>query len=152
MQELYDTYVKCDDKVLLTHWLIGREFLWRSVKNGDTQSDLRCATVLFYDRLLDKFKLLYRDGQESFVSGDEIDACAQNNKIYTLADKVKPCKAPWSALALSKIESYGMYRARNVPPKLNILAANVEQVDNTTKQVDTPKVTLYSRHVTFVNM
>jgi hypothetical protein len=126
--------------------------LWRSVKNGDTESDLRCATVMFYDRLLDKFKLLYRDGQESFVSGDEIDACAENNKTYTLADKVKPYKVPWSAIALSKIESYGMYRGRNVPPKLNILGASVEQADNTTKQVDTPKVKLYSWHVTIGNM
>ena len=152
MQSLYDTYVKCDDRVLLTHWLIGREYLWRPVKNRDTESDLRCATVMFYDRLLDKFKLLYRDGQESFVSGEEIDACAENNKTYTLADKVKPYNAPWSAIALTKIESYGMYRARNVPPTLNILCASDEQVENTTKDVDTPKVTLYSWHINIVNM
>jgi hypothetical protein len=152
MQALYDTYVKCDDRVLLTHWLIGREYMWRSVKNRDTDSDLRCATVMYYDRLLEKYKLLYRDGQESFVSGDEIDACAENNKTYTLADKVTPYNAPWSAIALSKIESYGMYRARNVPPNLNILGATDEQVVNTTKEVDTHKVTLYSWHVTIANM
>jgi hypothetical protein len=42
MQDLYDPYVKCDDRILLTYWLIGREYLWRSVKNGDTESMIGC--------------------------------------------------------------------------------------------------------------
>jgi hypothetical protein len=119
INEQYNTYVQCDDKVLLTQWLAGREFLWRSVKKGNTESVLRCGTVMFYDRLLDNYRLLYRDGEEAFVSGDEIDACAQNNNNYTLAEKYNSSKEPWSSVALSKINSYGVYRARNVPPKPN---------------------------------
>jgi hypothetical protein len=53
---------------------------------------------------------------------------------------------------LTKIESYGMYRARNVPPNLNTLSASDEQVDNTTKDVETPQVTLYYCHITIITV
>jgi hypothetical protein len=68
MVELYDTWLECEDKVLCTQWLTGREMLWFYERKGVEEPQLRYGTVMYYDRLLDKYKVLFRDGSEAITN------------------------------------------------------------------------------------
>ncbi len=80
MIELYATWLECEDKVLCTQWLTGREILWLYERKGvDEPQEVRYATIMYYNRLLEKYKLLARDGSELFVTAVEFDSANDNN-------------------------------------------------------------------------
>jgi hypothetical protein len=117
MVELYDTWDKCDDKVLCTQWLTGREMLWLYERKGVEEPQLRYGTVMYYDRLLDKYKVLFRDGSEAYVTAREFDSANDNNKHNTDEERSIANRQPWTDRAAKKIASYGRYCARNIIPQ-----------------------------------
>ena len=88
---------------------------------------------MFYDETLEKYKLLYRDATDEWVTSHRIDEELIHSDMYTLEQKVNPIKEPWHPHTQRKIQSYGMFCARNVgpapteprPPSLNILSTVV---------------------------
>ena len=80
--------------------------------------DLLCATVMFFDETLEKFKLLYRDGKDEllyrdgkdeWVTGYQIDDNLDHEEGYKLQDKVAAEGEPWTEDAQRKIKTYGEY-------------------------------------------
>jgi hypothetical protein len=94
---------------------------------------LVCATIMFYDETLEKYKILYRDGTDEWVTDVRIDEEILHSDMYTLEQMINPIKEPWHPFTERKIQSYGMYYARNVGPtpripplpSLNILSTVV---------------------------
>jgi len=117
MVELYDTWLQCEDKVLCTQWLTGREMLWYYERKGVEEPQLRFGTVMYYDRLLNKYKVLFRDGSEAFVTAQEFDSASDNNKHNTDSERSIANQQPWTDRAAKKIASYGRYCARNIIPR-----------------------------------
>ncbi len=64
---------------------------------------------MFFDEALEKYKLLYRDGRDEWVSGEQIDDNLEHEDGYNLQDKVGPVKEPWHRDAQRKIKTYGEY-------------------------------------------
>jgi hypothetical protein len=117
MVALYDTWLECEDKVLCIQWLTGREMLWLYERKGVEEPQLRYGTVMYYDRLLDKYKVLFRDGSEAFVTAREFDSANDNNKDYTDEERSIANQQHWTDRAAKKIASYGRYCARNIIPQ-----------------------------------
>jgi hypothetical protein len=107
----------CEDKVLCTQWLTGREMLWLYERKGVEEPQIRYGTVMYYDRLLEKYKVLSRDGSEVFVTTDEFDSANDNNNHYTDEERSIANQQPWTDRAAAKIASYGRYCARNTIPQ-----------------------------------
>jgi hypothetical protein len=88
---------------------------------------------MFYDEMLEKYKLLYRDATDEWVVPKRIDDELIFAEKLTLEEKMIPIKEPWHPRTQLKIQSYGMFCARNVgpppteqrPPSLNILSTVV---------------------------
>ncbi len=94
---------------------VGKEILWtRKIPNTTRGGQLLCATVMFYDETLEKFKLLYRDGKDEWVSGFQIDEELDHEKGYTLQQKVASIGEAWHRDAQRKIKEYGPYCVRYV--------------------------------------
>jgi hypothetical protein len=64
---------------------------------------------MFFDEALEKYKLLYRDGSDEWVSGEKIDDNLEHEEGYNLQDKIGPVKEPWHRDAQRKIKTYGEY-------------------------------------------
>ena len=103
MVELYDTWLECEDKVLCTQWLTGREMLWFYERKGVEEPQLRYGTVMYYDRLLDKYKVLFRDGSEAYVTAREFDSANDNNKHNTDEERSIANQQHWTDRAAKKI-------------------------------------------------
>ncbi len=88
---------------------------------------------MFYDETLEKYKLLYRDATDEWVTVHRINEELIHSDMYTLEQKVNSIKEPWHPHTQRKIKSYGMFCARKVgpapteprPPSLNILSTVV---------------------------
>ncbi len=117
MVELYDTWLECEDKVLYTQWLTGREMLWLYERKGAEEPQIRYGTAMYYDRLLEKYKVLSRDGSEVFVTAAEFDSANDNNDHYTDEERSLANEQPWTDRAAAKIVSYGRFCARSIIPK-----------------------------------
>lgn len=104
---------------------------------------------MFFDEPLEKYKLLYRDGRDEWVSGEQIDDNLEHEHGYKLQDTVGPVKEPWHRDAQRKIQTYGEYCVKYVgshqwgptPPKtpqrpsqlsllIKAVVANVPPPDN----------------------
>ena len=58
-------YKECDKRRLLDVDCVGMEILWlKPIPHQKRGGNLVCATVMFFDEALEKFKLLYRDGTD----------------------------------------------------------------------------------------
>jgi hypothetical protein len=143
MDVLTHQYKECDKRRLLDIECVGMEIFWTRlpVTPAPRGGRLVCATIMFYDEALEKYKLLYRDGTDEWVTAHRIDEELLHSDMYTLEQKVNPIKEPWHPHTQRKIQSYGMFCARNVgpaptiprPPSLNILSTVV--LTNLTSQV-----------------
>ncbi len=133
MVELYDTWLECEDKVLCTQWLTGREMLWLYERKGVEEPQIRYATAMYYDRLLDKYKLLSRDGSEVFVTAAEFDSANDNNDHYTDEERSLANEQPWTDRTAAKIASYGCYCARNIIPKEVVTNPIPKEIVSTTE-------------------
>jgi hypothetical protein len=103
-------YRECDKRRLLDIECVGKEILWlRPIPKQPRGGDLVCGTVMFYDEPLEKYKLLYRDGRDEWVSGEQIDDNLEHEHGYNLQDKVGPVKEPWHRDAQRKIKTYREY-------------------------------------------
>ena len=115
MHLLTHHYKECDKRRLLDMECVGTEILWlRPIPNQPRGGDLLCATVMFYDEALEKFKLLYRSGQDEWVSGYQIDDNLDHQEGYNLQEKVAAVGEPWHRDAQRKIKSYGEYCVQDV--------------------------------------
>ena len=90
---------------------------WLYVRKGVEEPQLRYGTVMYYDRLLEKYKVLFRDGSEAFVTAEEFDSASDNNKHNTDSERSIANQQPWTDRAAKKIASYGRYCARNIIPR-----------------------------------
>ena len=108
-------YKECDKRRLLDIDCVGKEILWlRPIPNQPRGGDLVCGTVMFFDEALEKYKLLYRDGRDEWVSGEKIDDNLEHEEGYNLQDKIGPVKEPWHRDAQRKINTYGEYCVKYV--------------------------------------
>ncbi len=68
--------------------------------------------------LLDKYKVLFRDGSEPFVTAREFGSANDNNKHITDEERSIANQQHWTdRRAAKKIASYGRYCARNIIPQ-----------------------------------
>ena len=115
MNLLTHHYKECDKRRLLDIDCVGKEILWlRPIPNQPRGGDLVCGTVMFFDEALEKYKLLYRDGRDEWVSGEKIDDNLEHEEGYNLQDKIGPVKEPWHRDAQRKINTYGEYCVKYV--------------------------------------
>jgi hypothetical protein len=143
MDVLTHYYRECDKRRLLDMECVGMELFWlRSpVTPAPRGGRLVCATIMYYDEVLEKFKLLYRDATDEWVVPKRIDDELIFAEKLTLEEKMIPIQEPWHPKTQLKIQSYGMFCARNVGPpptekrplSLNILSTVV--LTNLPKQV-----------------
>jgi hypothetical protein len=91
--------------------------LWFYERQGVEEPQLRYGTVMYYDRLLDKYKVLFRDGSEAFVTAQEFESANDNNKHNTDEERSIANQQHWTDRAAKKIASYGRYCARNIIPQ-----------------------------------
>ncbi len=92
---------------------VGKEILWtRKIPNATRGGDHVCGTVMFYDEALEKFKLLFRDGKDEWVSEYAIDEELDHEEGYTLQQKIGPVGQAWHKNAQHKIKEYGTYCVR----------------------------------------
>jgi hypothetical protein len=75
---------------------------------------------MYYDRLLNKYKILFRDGSESFVTAQEFDSANDNNKHHTDVERSIANQQNWTDRAAKKIGAYGRYCARNIIPQAGV--------------------------------
>ena len=150
MHLLTHHYRECDKRRLLDIECVGKEILWlRPIPKQTRGGDLVCGTVMFFDEPLEKYKLLYRDGRDEWVSGEQIDDNLEHEHGYKLQDTIGPVKEPWHKDAQRKIQTYGEYCVKYVgshqwaptPPKtpqrpsqlallIKAVVANVPPPDN----------------------
>ena len=115
MHLLTHHYKECDKRRLLDMECVGTEILWlRPIPKQPRGGDLLCGTVMFYDETLEKFKLLYRSGQDEWVTGYQIDDNLDHQEGYNLQERVAAVGEPWHKDAQRKIKSYGEYCVRDV--------------------------------------
>jgi hypothetical protein len=116
MDILTHNYKECDKRRLLDIECVGMEVFWTRlpVTPAPRGGRLVCVTIMFYDETLEKYKLLYRDGTDEWVTDVRIDEKLFHSEMYTLEQKVQPISEPWHPHTQRKIQSYGMYCARNV--------------------------------------
>jgi hypothetical protein len=135
MEILTHQYKECDKRRLLDIECVGMEIFFTRVPDPPAARGGRlvCATIMFYDETLEKYKILYRDGTDEWVTDVRIDEEILHSDEYTLEQKISPIQEPWHPFTERKIQSYGMYCARNVGPtpripplpSLNILSTVV---------------------------
>jgi hypothetical protein len=99
MQFLTHHYRECDRRRLLDIECVETEIFWTRIKDPKAKATrggkLFCATVMYYDETLERYKLLYRDATDEWVSGYQIDEESEHLPGYTLAQKVGPIQEPW---------------------------------------------------------
>jgi hypothetical protein len=118
MDVLTHYYRECDKRRLLDMECVGMELFWlRSpVTPAPRGGRLVCATIMYYDEVLEKYKLLYRDATDEWVVPKRIDDELEFADKLTLEEKRIPIQEPWHPKTQLKIQSYGMFCARNVGP------------------------------------
>jgi hypothetical protein len=75
MDLLTHNYKECDKRQLLDIECVGMEVFWTKFTDPPATrgGKLVCATIMFFDETLEKYKLLYRDGTDGWVSGYRVD-------------------------------------------------------------------------------
>jgi hypothetical protein len=86
--------------------------------------------VMFYENESQRYKILYRDGTDAFVTGKVLDDIIKLNDYYNLEQKRKAYTEEWHPKVLSTIASYGTYCVRGILPaalqQRNALRGHVE--------------------------
>ena len=112
-------FVGCNKRRIF-YFCVGMDLLIRRPGPATNEHRLVFATVMFYDRKVDAYKLLFRDGTDSWSDGEQLDADIQeNDQVYTLADKRLADQEPWSPAVDDKLHEYGPYAVSGLRGKMN---------------------------------
>ncbi len=79
---------------------------------------MRWVTVMFWDAKQIRYKILYRDGTDAWVTGETLDAAIKCNEIYTPLEKTNAALEEWHPSVFTTLQGYGLYCAKHVGPTL----------------------------------
>ena len=140
-------FVGCNKRRIF-YFCVGMDLLIRRPGPATNEHRLVFATVMFYDRKVDAYKLLFRDGTDRWSDGEQLDADIQeNDQVYTLADKRLADQEPWSPAVDDKLHEYGPYAVSGLRGKMNRAARQdaptsvAPSVSNTTTGLSIPPPT-----------
>jgi hypothetical protein len=89
---------------------------------------------MWYENESKRYKMLYRDGTDAFVTGKVLDDLIKLNEFYNLEQKRKANTQEWDPRVLNTIACYGTYCVRGILP------ACLQQNNAILGQVEPPKL------------
>jgi hypothetical protein len=72
---------------------------------------------MFWDAPTERYKILFRDGKDAWVTGEAIDEAIAFHSTYSDLDKAEAAKEKWSKAVTATLLQYGMYCAKHVGPQ-----------------------------------
>ena len=116
MTQLVRHHSKCMARKLINLFCVGMDLLWLCPETSNPDL-LRWVTVMFWDARKIRYKILFRDGSDAWVTGEAIDKAIEANKQYPGAVKAKAALEEWDVDALTTtLITYGIYCAKHVGP------------------------------------
>jgi hypothetical protein len=116
MEVLVRQYKKAENRKVIDWFCTGMDLLWK-VPRSTNPSNLRWVTVMFWDSTTERYKILFRDGTDAWVTGEAIDEAIAFNAMHSDLDKANAAKEKWSPAVTATLRQYGMYSAKNVGPQ-----------------------------------
>ncbi len=78
---------------------------------------LRWITVMFWNAKNERYKILFRDGQDAWATGEELDNAIAFKSTYSDLLHVQALLEEWDVYAVqAKLTTYGFYCAKHVGP------------------------------------
>jgi hypothetical protein len=113
MEVLVRQYRKAEGRKVIDWFCTGMDLLWK-VPISTNPTNLRWVTVMFWDAQKERYKILFRDGADAWVTGEAIDEAIAFKLTYSDLDRAEAAKEKWSPSVTATILQYGMYCAKNV--------------------------------------
>ena len=104
---------------------VGIDLLW-TCPEPSNMSRLRWVTVMFWEGKNERYKILFRDGQDAWATGEELDRAIAFKPTYPDLLQLQASYEPWDYSAVqAKLITYGLYCAKHVgPPSVTTATAN----------------------------
>jgi hypothetical protein len=139
MALLVEHYKGCRKRLLVEWFAVGLELLVCTPKTTKVNvkgpdRHMVWGYVMWYENESKRYKMLYRDGTDAFVTGKFLDDLIKLNDFYNLEQKRKANTQEWDPRVLTTIASYGTYCVRGILP------ACLQQNNAILGQVEPPKL------------
>jgi len=115
MEVLVRQYKQAEKRKVIDWFCTGMDLLWK-VPRSTNPGNLRWVTVMFWDAQTERYKILFRDGKDAWVTGEAIDEAIAFNSTHSDLDRAEAAKEKWSPAVTATLLQYGMYTAKNVGP------------------------------------
>jgi hypothetical protein len=121
MALLVEHYKGCRKRLRVDWFAVGLELLVCTPKRTKLnvkgpEPHMVWGYVMFYENESQRYKILYRDGTDAFITGKLLDDLIMLNKYYNLEQKRKGNTQEWDPQVLTTIASYGTYCVRGILP------------------------------------
>jgi hypothetical protein len=108
---------QCSARKLINMFCVGMDLLWKTPHPANPNR-VRWVTVMFWDAKQIRYKLMFRDGSDEWVTGETLDAAIKCNEleVYTALEKTNAAMENWSPALLVTLKGYGLYCTKHVGP------------------------------------
>jgi hypothetical protein len=80
-------------------------------------SRLRWVSVMYWEGKNERYKILFRDGQDAWATGEELDRAIAFKSTYPDLLQLQASYQPWDYSAVqAKLITYGLYCAKHIGP------------------------------------
>ena len=106
----------CNARKLINMFCVGIDLLWPCPLPLNI-ARLRWVSVMFWEGKTERYKLLFRDGDDAWATGEELDKAIAFNPTYSDFVQAQASYEPWDSQAVvAKLSTYGLYCAQRVGP------------------------------------
>ena len=91
MEVLVRQYKKAENRKVIDWFCTGMDLLWK-VPRSTNPTNLRWVTVMFWDAPTERYKILFRDGKDAWVTGEAIDEAIAFNSTHSDLDRAEAAK------------------------------------------------------------
>ena len=112
----------CNARKLINMFCVGIDLLW-TCPEPFNKSRLRWVSVMYWERKNARYKILFRDGEDAWATGEELDKAIAFKPTYSDVLQLQASYEEWDYRAVqAKIISYGLYCAKYVGPPTSTTA------------------------------
>jgi hypothetical protein len=116
ISQLVRHYQRCSARKLINMFCVGLDLLWTCPETSDL-ARLRWVTVMFWDAKREQYNILFRDGQDAWATGEELDKAIAFKSTYPELLQLQASYEEWDVHAVqAKLITYGLYCAKHVGP------------------------------------
>jgi hypothetical protein len=119
MEGLVRHHKRCSARKLLNLFCVGMDLLWSCPETSNI-TRLRWVTVMYWDAAKIRYKILFRNGHDAWVTGEALDQAIALKATYSDRVQVQASIEKWDVSAVqATLLTFGLYCAKHVGPQVS---------------------------------